>query len=270
MLPELDGVNAPNGTYSVHVGQRLRELRGKRSQSEFAEQLRIGLSTYRRYESGERLPDAEVLIRLKTLEKCSTDWLLSAPDGGSDSPSDEPFGRDYHLSSEDVAFGAERLRPADFLIEVEIGEARYQINPDDYCWVPFYDVEFGAGGGRVVEFGRPPKKFNAWRKDYLRERGLIGADLFEATVVGTSMWPEIHDRDTILINASDKEIRSGGIYGVDIGGEFICKYVRRLPGGLIEIASENSKLHPPITIRESELGDGVSIVGSVLRNGRDR
>ncbi|ODU53454.1 MAG: hypothetical protein ABS98_00470 [Lysobacteraceae bacterium SCN 69-48] len=40
---------------------RLKELRGDASQVEFARQLGIGRTTLIRYESGERVPDAEVL-----------------------------------------------------------------------------------------------------------------------------------------------------------------------------------------------------------------
>lgn len=40
---------------------RMRQLRGDASQVEFAKQLGIGRTTLIRYESGERVPDAEVL-----------------------------------------------------------------------------------------------------------------------------------------------------------------------------------------------------------------
>lgn len=43
------------------LGGRIRQMRGDTSQVEFAKQLGIGRTTLIRYESGERVPDAEVL-----------------------------------------------------------------------------------------------------------------------------------------------------------------------------------------------------------------
>ena len=55
---------------------RFLELRGKRTQEEFAKFLGISRPTVGFYESGQRLPDALVLRQIA--EKCnvSTDWLL--------------------------------------------------------------------------------------------------------------------------------------------------------------------------------------------------
>jgi transcriptional regulator with XRE-family HTH domain len=59
------------------LGQRLRELRGVRSQAEFTRFL--GLSsqqTYQRYESGTTAPDSETLLIIATKCAVSSDWLL--------------------------------------------------------------------------------------------------------------------------------------------------------------------------------------------------
>ena len=47
--------------YPQTLAGRIRQLRGGQSQVEFAKQLGIGRTTLIRYESGERVPDAEVL-----------------------------------------------------------------------------------------------------------------------------------------------------------------------------------------------------------------
>jgi len=55
---------------------RLRTLRGELKQAEFARKVGLAQNTYNRYESGERIPDIEVLVRLAARLGVSTDWLL--------------------------------------------------------------------------------------------------------------------------------------------------------------------------------------------------
>lgn len=55
---------------------RLRTLRGELKQAEFARKVGLAQNTYNRYESGERIPDIEVLARLAARLGVSTDWLL--------------------------------------------------------------------------------------------------------------------------------------------------------------------------------------------------
>jgi len=49
------------------TGALLRQVRGKMSQEAFAELLGVGRTTVIRYESNERAPDAEFLLRLNML-----------------------------------------------------------------------------------------------------------------------------------------------------------------------------------------------------------
>lgn len=56
--------------------ERIRELRGDMTQGQFAEKIGVSRPTIGLYESGARIPDAEVLRDIS--EKCnvSADWLL--------------------------------------------------------------------------------------------------------------------------------------------------------------------------------------------------
>ena len=139
------------------------------------------------------------------------------------------------------------------------------INPDDYGWVPVFDIAFGAGNGKVIDFNEPPVAWDAYRKSYLRSASLLGHMLFKGTIKGDSMFPKLHDRSVQLFDASDKVIRSGEIFGVRIGDELICKYLRHVGGGLIEVSSENpAKEYSPFTIRAEQLGADIEIVGRVV------
>jgi transcriptional regulator with XRE-family HTH domain len=59
------------------TGGRLRQIRGERSQKEFAELLGIGRTTLIRYESGERQIDVDLLLKLNVIFRLQPLWLLT-------------------------------------------------------------------------------------------------------------------------------------------------------------------------------------------------
>ncbi len=61
----------------VDIGSRIKKLRGEQTQQEFADLLMIGRTTLIRYESNERAPDAELLLKLYFLYKVQPLWLLT-------------------------------------------------------------------------------------------------------------------------------------------------------------------------------------------------
>ena len=62
----------------VHgTGERLRKIRGAMTQVEFAAMLGIGRTTLLRYESGERQPDVELLLKLNLLFGVQPLWFLT-------------------------------------------------------------------------------------------------------------------------------------------------------------------------------------------------
>lgn len=69
-------MNNHNQRLSSGIGERLVQLRGKRSRQTFAELLGIGARTLVRYEKEERLPDAELLARVCQTFEADPTWLL--------------------------------------------------------------------------------------------------------------------------------------------------------------------------------------------------
>ncbi len=59
------------------TGERLRLIRGDRSQKDFAELLGIGRTTLIRYEAGARPIDVELLVKLNLLFGTQPLWLLT-------------------------------------------------------------------------------------------------------------------------------------------------------------------------------------------------
>lgn len=58
--------------------ERLRLLRKEQNlpQEKTAVEIGVGFSTYRRYETGERVPDADVLIRIADFYGVTLDYLV--------------------------------------------------------------------------------------------------------------------------------------------------------------------------------------------------
>ena len=239
---------------SAEIGERLRSLRGEASQSDFADRIGVSLSSWRRYESGERDPDAETLIALHAKVGANPLWVLC----GKRESADAELTRLVNTAG--VALATSQNR-----IAFEWQGQLVDIDPQQYHWVPVFDIEFGAGDGRVIDFNEPPRTWDAYRKDWIVAEGLRGHMLFKAKIRGDSGYPRLQDGSMQLFDASDKVIRSGQIYGVRIGEELICKYLRHLPGGLIEVRSENpAPEYSPFTIRADQVGEDVQIVGRVV------
>jgi transcriptional regulator with XRE-family HTH domain len=59
------------------VGDRIRQIRAVMSQQDFADKLGVSLSTLRRYESGERPPDAGFLVELYEKHHIQPLWVLT-------------------------------------------------------------------------------------------------------------------------------------------------------------------------------------------------
>jgi transcriptional regulator with XRE-family HTH domain len=61
----------------MSIGLRIRELRGKERQDDFAPFLGIAQSQLSRIESGMLPPTVEVLLRLRERYRKSVDWILT-------------------------------------------------------------------------------------------------------------------------------------------------------------------------------------------------
>ncbi len=58
------------------LGQRILEIRGKTSRKVFCDEMEIGTATLQRYESDERSPDLDFLIKLQNKTGLSLDYLV--------------------------------------------------------------------------------------------------------------------------------------------------------------------------------------------------
>lgn len=62
---------------SNEIGLRIKQLRGKMTQQEFADLLGLGRVTVTRYENGSRTPDAEFIAKSNAILGVDPIWLLT-------------------------------------------------------------------------------------------------------------------------------------------------------------------------------------------------
>jgi hypothetical protein len=149
-------------------------------------------------------------------------------------------------------------------ISVRFAERDFWISPDDYRWIPVMNVKVAGGSGATAS-AENVVAFNAYRKSWLDEQGLLTAELSEVTITGRSMEPVLPDGKSVLVNHSDTDPQGGSIYVVRQDEDLIAKYLQKLPGGRLQVSSENGAAFPPYEVKESDIAAGsFAIVGRVV------
>ncbi|WP_443749688.1 XRE family transcriptional regulator [Asticcacaulis solisilvae] len=129
----------------------------------------------------------------------------------------------------------------------------------DIVRIPVLDLRFGMGGGTFAESVEPVERMSVSR-DLIRMWTSAPLDgLVYATGTGDSMYPTIHDRDGLLIDMSQRELRMGDqIWALYHYGLGMVKRIRPTAGGYV-ISSDNPHV-ADITAADNEM----SIVGRVV------
>ena len=227
---ELESVTA----YQIGLGQRIRTIRGKASQEDFARDYGIHVNTLRRYEGGKRGADPEFLRELaKRNVDIDVNWLLMG---------DEARGR----------------------LHQERGDYRVAAQPG-YANIPLYDVRAAAGRGAAVD-GEHVVDVLAFKEDWIRqELRASPADLRLIYVEGDSMEPDLRAGDIILIDHTDTAARREGIYVIRMDGALLVKQLQRLPGGIVKVISRNPAYEPyTVTTDQIEHPNGFAVIGRVV------
>lgn len=74
------------------IAQRIKELRGDKSQKVFADEIGVSFRAYCYYESGERNPPVSVVTRISKLCGVSVDWILTGQETGADRTAESTVG----------------------------------------------------------------------------------------------------------------------------------------------------------------------------------
>ena len=73
------------------IGARLRDLRGRRSQTDFAHELGVGQAALANYEAGRRMPSSKILERYAVSGRVSVPWILTGFDAGDSADFERRF-----------------------------------------------------------------------------------------------------------------------------------------------------------------------------------
>ncbi len=131
-------------------------------------------------------------------------------------------------------------------------------------FVPKVQAILGAGGGSYVVDSEPEGQF-AFRGNWLRQKGRP-EQMVLMEVIGDSMEPVIKEGDTVLIDRSQQEVRSGGLYALGVEETILVKRIEQHPNKLVLLSANTA--YAPVYLEGQEL-HSVRIIGRVVGMWRD-
>ncbi|MCU4306984.1 peptidase S24 [Acinetobacter ursingii] len=137
---------------------------------------------------------------------------------------------------------------------------------NEFSCIPVRDVTVSAGHG-ANNAGEDLLYHFAYRKDWLKNRGLFEKDLEIIVVRGDSMEPTISDGDSILINRAENDPQDGHIYVIRSGDTLWVKRVQRQFDGGLLLLSDN-KNYPPMKL-DLETTPDVQVIGKVVNSSKN-
>lgn len=136
------------------------------------------------------------------------------------------------------------------------------MHPDEYAYVPLYNVEASAGYGSYVESEEVASHL-AFRRDWLHnEVHANPAHLHLIYVRGDSMEPALTSGEVVMVDtsAATESVRDG-IHVIQMDGSVMIKRLQRLPGNRVKVTSDND-LYTPF---EASLNNNeIQIIGRVV------
>ncbi len=147
---------------------------------------------------------------------------------------------------------------------IEFGIGKTYINKGsfsdiEFTHVPMVKATLSAGGGSF-NVDANIDGYLSFTSKWLRLKGSVAA-MVAMEVAGDSMEPEIRDRDTVLIDRSQTEVKNRKIYAVGLDDTIFIKRLEQHPGSLV--FSSDNKAYAPIYLKEDELRK-VRILGKVI------
>lgn len=218
------------------ISERLKDVRGNVSQTEFAQIFGLHRNTLVKYETGTQLPTTDFITQLCNKYNISSDWLLFGV-GSKERGSIPPEDKSRIVSCVDNT----------------------AIDIDNYCFIPMVECRLSGGNGEVV-YSEGIKDYYAFRKRFINYIGTSVKNLILTRVSGTSMDPEIKDGGTVMIDMGRKHPKNGCIFALGFGDTLVIKELDLLPGDRVRIISKNKIDYPPY---EANLSD-IRIIGQVV------
>lgn len=134
---------------------------------------------------------------------------------------------------------------------------------DSLAKIPIMNVTASAGGGSVVTT-EDTDGYLAFEPSWLHRMGLNRAELFTMPTMGESMEPTIKAGEYVLCSSAEHHTKIGdGIYVIRLEGNILVKRLQVLPGGILEISSDNAQFYKSFTLDMKGNAD-FKILGKVV------
>ena len=211
-------------------------LLSQRSIDDAANLIGVHRNTIWNIERGESLPDAFELEVIARAYKTTPGKLLEGDRGGAHSAA---------------------------LIDKSV----QAIEQDGFVYVPLFDIRVSAGNGvfNDIEAVVAMRPFDS---SFIRyELGISHNAIAMTSVVGSSMEPWLHSKDTVLTDLKDREVGTEGVHIVRLDGALLVKKLQRLPGKVLRVSSYN-QAYEPFDIQGHEDADrDFAVIGRVRCGG---
>jgi len=211
------------------IGKRLIQIRGELSQKEFATKAGISQNSVSRYENGTTEPGSEVIARICRTFQVDSTWLLTG----------EGL---IHKGFEPTKSPAQ----------------------DGSILVPLSSFAPSAGGGAfcdgdyIKEWVPVPKVIIDWAGVPPKSMCLVHAS-------GTSMEPTIRDGELLFLDRRCDYPNNDGVYVLRIDSVLVLKRLQVIPGGALQILSDNPAF-PPITVSPKSPPADFQVLARVVAN----
>jgi phage repressor protein C with HTH and peptisase S24 domain len=165
--------------------------------------------------------------------------------------------------------GASLLSPVDSLRPIVEWSSVDDLDPSQHVVLPRLEMYLAAGSGAGNRVAEEPERApigQAFRAEFVKRRGWSPKTHYSMLVRGMSMEPTVPDGASVVIDISDRKVRSGMIYAVriDATSEPILKRLHKLPGGLLRVESDNrAPQFAAFEVRPDDL-DGFEIIGRAV------
>jgi len=213
------------------------------SADRLARAMGVSPSAFRKWLRGEAEPSRERLVALADAAKVGIAWLAKGEGPPPSLPADAPAGG--------------RTRSA---------EAEQGLDSSRFILLPKRVEMAAAGTGSSPPLPRPETEYIAFRHDWVRAAlGIEPQNLILETAVGESMHPTIQNGDLLLVDTTDRNCNSFGVYVLEIGGERLVKRVQRKLDGSLVLISDNEAYQPDQV--SGEMLRDVTVIGRVVWGG---
>lgn len=219
------------------VGDRLKLIRGTRSQEDAAAGIGVSMNSWGRYEREERPPDADFLLKLRQKQGINPDWLLTGE------------------GEREVSWAAEEA-------------GAYSVS-DGFVRLPLYrDVSARAGGGTLVEAdSEKAVEMRSFSLQWIRyELRANPADLMLMYAEGDSMddgRDGLRPGDVMIVNKTDTDAQKDGVYVLRVDDALMVKRLQRLPGDRLRVISDNPS-YQAFEVDLKARSSGLQIIGRVI------